>query len=186
MITSRQGNCLLRIAAFCAVLTLLQSCVIFPDPWREELFKEIPHSDSGVEYDRQLEMIVTASGYQYEQHSPYGISMRYIGENPEVTSVVVNGFAVTIAGREIPDLWLHNTRSPTPVELLTETVEIIGAPCCVFWLVSNRFELTHTKGEMMTVRFDYCLISSGRRDCNVEERQFKAIIRRGFFQMAGV
>lgn len=157
-----------------------------PERWREEVFVAQAKADVSSESDSRLVVFIVASGEEYDLHSPYGVSMRFGEANVDAEAVVINNFVATIEDREIPEISLYNIHTRSPVELGTKSVDLHPAPCCLFMVASERFDLEHTQGEILSVQLDYCLVVSGKNECKFEERQFRAVVRQGSFTMGGV
>ena len=165
-----------------AFLMLLQSCIVWPDPWREEVFERISQSDD----DARLAMFIFSSGFSFDLHSPYGISMYLHNDETAAESLEINVFSASLEGLEIQGLSLHTIRPRSPIVLGTPIIDVDPAPCCIFSVATNRFDLVHKQGDVLTVRLGYCLISLGERKCINEERLFRAVVRKGFFAMTEV
>lgn len=177
-----RGKFLLRIFTGVATLILLQSCIVYPDPWREEVFERVAQPNE----DPRLVMYVVSSGFEFDLHSPYGISMYFQNDENAAESLEIREILVYYADLEIQSLSLHTWFPTSPVELGMQIRDIAPAPCCKFGIATERFELDHKEGDILTVRLSYCLVGSNECECVREERQFKAVVKKGYFGMTSV
>jgi hypothetical protein len=175
-------------AGFIAVLLLSQACAI--DPWRDESFQDVRglRDSDGIHFaeNDDLVMFISSSGFENEARSPYAVSMRLRNNGIAVDTAIIKGFKVVLNGEEIRGISLHNIRSGNTVELESDSIDINPAPCCIFWIASNSFEVAHVEGELLTVTVDWCVTTAGDLECISIKRSFRATVRKGLIQVIPV
>jgi hypothetical protein len=172
---------------------MMQSCIVLPDPWREEVYlgvappKGIGPNDTSTRFDYVIPIRVYASGYEFDLHSPYGVSIHLVDDGKPVEAVKINAFNMSLNGRDIQGLRLENVRSREAIEYGSDTVELDHAPCCMFYVATTKkLDIEHVPNEILVVTMDVCITVSGKTDCFVVEKLFRAVVRKGFFQMTPV
>ena len=169
---------------------MLQSC-IWIDPWREEIYQFIPRPEDTdpanlAGYFKSLRFGVGASGNSYDLRSPYAFSIRlYVQDLEEedlrIESVTVNSFHIELDGRRLDNPIFRNVHSRKEVDYGSATIDLDPAPCCVFWIASERVELDHEEGQILKVSADICFTIAQKTDCQVLEPRFRAVVRKGLF-----
>ena len=164
-----------------------------PERWREEVFLPLPlpegigPNDTSSSFNHVLPIRVYASGNDFDQRSPYGVSMHLIDDGTPIEKVRINAFTVSIGAKSIQGLQLQNSRSQRLVEYGADSVELDHAPCCVFLVgTSQKFHVDHVPNEVLTVTVDICIAGADKTDCFIVERLFRAVVRKGNFRMTEV
>ncbi len=164
------------------VSIILTSCVVWPDPYRMQVFRVSDVSSYKVGSDKLAINVISSGFNDDEAYPPYRISIWLLNGGEDIEVVSINRLSVTLNGAELENVKLEDIKSNAEIVVPGVIEQITTAPCCRFRVVSNWLDIDHKVGDKLEVTIDIHAKSSTSSYRSTSTWRFYASIEKGLFQ----